>query len=131
MTLDYTKTATSCELVARIIPAAQGQLWSPGPRWHGRQRDGTWQKGLWHNRHLVIIDEITDDLPQGERWDRFRRMLAFDAGQRQALRWLKKARDGGLLTRPDDYPWPDIFKVKGDLGCLCGQGCWQHIPARS
>jgi hypothetical protein len=128
MTLDYTKTATPCELITHLIPAIQGNLWSPALRWHGRQQDGTWKQGQQDGRHLHVLSEAVKTLPTSKRWNRFHYILAFQAGQYQALRWLKKASEKGVLERPDDFPTLDRFNIREELGCVCGQGCWEVKP---
>lgn len=130
--LDYTKTATPCQLIAALIPALQGRIWRHANRWHTRKADGSWEAGNQRARHHYLVRNAARQLPDIPAWDRFKEKLLWDAGRNEALRWLYKAREAGILVRPDDYPFEDRVTPWRDLRCLCGKGCWtSSVPERS
>jgi hypothetical protein len=125
MTLDFTKTATPCELIRALIPLISGNLWCDARRWYGRQHDGQWKTGHQRWAHLILIHDARHQLPPDPRWDRFRELLGRTYGQYQALRWLDVARSTGYLPRPDDFPFRDLWESGTSKACLCFQDCWK------
>jgi hypothetical protein len=125
MTLDFTKTATPCELIAALIPALNQHLWKRGRLWHGRNIYGTWEFLYCHGRHIQLLEEAIHALPDSPRFHRAKQLSRSINFQNQTLRGLKAAMEGGYLPRPHDYPHNFDTVTFWPRSCLCGQDCWK------
>lgn len=124
MTLDFTQTASDCQVARLLAPLMQDQVFY-GPPENGRGaqrwwslRDGHQDSRVQDTTHMIM--KLRHQVPEGDFWARTRYRMTSHHGCAQIRRVMQLACASGILR---GWTTPELS------GCLCRRTYYRSCPA--